>query len=115
MAEKMEGVLVELKTFTAEGLEVGSKIEFHPYCDYYIDEFHDGYACTGYQDIGAVIDEFGIDVATKVIEGEIVKVERDKPEGFRMTACRLERSFEKTSNQTRYPFPGGRREWLVRK
>jgi len=114
MAEKMEGVLAELKTYNATGKEMQSQIVFKPYCDWYIEQLHDGYAETKYLDMGAVIDEFGLDVATKVIEGEIVKVEREVPEGFRQTSCRVSIDIIKNSSSIRWPFPGGRKEYLVR-
>lgn len=114
MAEKMKGVIAELKTFLPDGKEIDSKFEFRPYCDWFIEKLHDGYASTKYDDIGAIIDDFGLDVAEKVVKGEIVEVEREAPEDFRLVSCPAKVNYIKSASSIVYPWRGAMREYLIR-
>jgi len=114
MAEKMKGVIAQVKTYLRDGTEIDSQIEFRPYCDWYIKPLHDGYASTRYDDLGAVIEEFGIDVAEKIVKGEIVEVEREVPEDFQLVDCREKVKFKKVAHEIRYPWPGAMKEYLIR-
>lgn len=114
MAEKMKGVIAELKTYLPDGTEIDSKFEFRPYCDWFIEKLHDGYASTKYEDIGAIIDDFGIDVAERVVKGEIVEVERETPEDFRLVSCREKVKYVKRASKIVYPWRDAMREYLIR-
>jgi len=121
MTEKMAGVIAELKTFTAEGKQVDSEIVFKPVCDWYIGVLNDYLGETKYLDIGAVIDEFGIAVAEQVIEGQIVPVEREISDeeiikkDLRQVSCMEPFRIDKLESTIRYPFAGGRKEYLVKR
>lgn len=112
--EKVKGVLAELKIFSKEGNVLDSEIVFKPYCEVYLDKLHDYLGQTRYLDIGAVIDEFGIDTVEKVVGGEVVEVERDLPEDARIVSCPKTERIVKRSSEIRYPWPGARREYLIR-
>jgi len=120
MAEKMEGNITELKTYK-DGKQVDSEIVFEPLCDWWIGKLHDYLGCTKYDDIGAVIDEFGIDVAERITKGEVVTVERtlsDKEiaeKDLRKVSCAKPFTVEKIAMPIRYPFPGGSKEYLIRR
>ena len=114
MAEKMKGVLAELKTHTKEGRLINSEIVFKPYCEWYIEPLRDGYAETKYDDVGVVIDEFGIDVAEKVVEGELVEVEREVPNGFRLVSCTIDPKVVKKASRIVYPWRDAMKEYLTR-
>lgn len=114
MSEKMAGAIAKLETRNEKGVVIDSQIVFVPKCEWYITPLRDGYAETKFEDIGAVIDEFGIDVAEKVFNGEIVEVEREIPEGFRQTSCPLNVEFFKNSYRIYYPYKDGTKETLSR-
>jgi len=119
MAQKMLGIIAELKTFNSKGQVVDSEFVFKPACDWYIEKLNDYLGATKYTDIGAVIDAFGIDVAEKVVQGEVVGVERELSDqeiaegGLRQVSCSTPFSVEKIETPIRYPWPGGRKEYLV--
>jgi len=113
MTEKMLGVLAELKTYTADGTRVDSQFVFKPHCDWYLDKLQDGLGNITFSDIGAVIDEFGADVAEKVVDGELVDVETEAPEEARMVSCRPNIEIVKIRSTIRYPYKGGSKEYLV--
>lgn len=121
MPEKMQGVIAELKTFNAEGKQVDHEFIFKPFCDWWIGKLGDYLGCTKYQDIGAVIDEFGVAVAEKVVEGEVVPVERELSDreiiekDLRQVSCTIPIAIERKESEIRYPFPGGRKEYLVKR
>ena len=115
--QKMEGVIAQLQTFAPGpgGKVINSEIVFRPQCDWYMPDLHDHLGVTGYHDIGAVIDEFGIDVAEKIVEGEIVPVVREVEEDkYQLTSCKAEKKeFEIVSSTIRYPIPDSVKEYLV--
>lgn len=121
MPEKMKGAIAQCKTYTAEGKEVASEIIFQPFCDWWIGKLGDYLGCTTYLNIGAVIDEFGLDIATRVIEGEVVAVERELSDeeitskDLRQVSCSEPFTMEKKLSSIRYPFRGGSKEYLVRR
>ena len=116
---KMDGVLAELKTYTDKGDCIGSEIVFRPTCEWYLPDLNDYLGQTKYSDLGAVIDEFGVDVAEKVIEGEIVPVVRDLPEKqerYRLVACPGEpKEYERIRSSIRYPLPGSKDALIVKR
>ena len=118
---KMKGVLAQLKTFNAKGEEVDSELVFQPVCDWYISKLGDYLGQSKYADIGAVIDEFGVDIAERVLNGEIVVVDRELSEkeiaelGLRQTSCAEPLAIVKITSLIRYPFEGGRKEYLIKK
>lgn len=115
MTEKMQGFLAQLKTFTKDGKQVDSEIVFQPACDWYLEKLNDYLGQRKYPDIGSVIDEFGLDVAEKVIAGEIIAVETDPPQDARKSYCPGPYTLIKTGSKIRYPWPNGTKEYLVRK
>lgn len=122
MPEKMKGVIAELKTFNAEGKQVDSEFVFEPVCDWWIGKLGDYLAQTKYHNIGAVIDDFGIDVAEKIVKGQVVAVERELSDqeiadkGLRQTSCTMEPfDIEKKQSTIWYPFRGGTKEYLVKR
>lgn len=121
MPEKMEGVIAELKTYNAEGKQVDSELIFEPLCDWWIGKLRDYLGCTKYEDIGAVIDDFGLDVAERIVKGEVIAVERtlsDKEiaeKDLRMVSCMKPFTVEKKASPIYYPFPGGSKEYLIRR
>lgn len=120
MTQKMNGFIAELKTFTAHGKEVDSEFVFIPTCEWYIEKLGDYLGCTKYHDIGAVIDDFGIDVAEKIIEGQVVAVERELSDteiaerGLRQTSCIEPVRIEKTRSTIQHPYRGGSKEYLIK-
>lgn len=114
---KMDGVIAQLHTYSPEGKPIGSQIVFRPNCEWYIPELRDGLAETEFTDLGSVIDEFGVEVAEKIIEGEIVDVTREIPEGmYQQVSCKAEKpQFEILSTKIRYPIPDSTKEYLVKK
>ena len=121
MPEKMEGVLAELKTFNEKGQLVDHEFVFEPTCEWYIGKLHDYLGCTVYQDIGAVIDEFGLDIAEKIIEGQVVAVQRELSDeeiaekDLHKVSCTAPLTVEKVQSPIRYPWPGGSKEYLVKR
>jgi len=121
MPQKMRGIIAELKTFNSEGKVVDSEFVFKPSCEWYIEKLGDYLGCTKYDDIGAVIDEFGIDVAEKITEGQVVSVEREfsdeqiAEEGLRQTSCMEPVTIEKIRSSIQYPWRGGSKEYLVKR
>jgi len=119
MAQKMLGIIAELKTFNSKGQVVDSEYVFKPACDWYIEKLNDYLGATRYTDIGAVIDAFGLDVAEKVIQGEVVGVERELSDqeiaekGLRQVSCSTPFSIEKIKSPIRHPWPGGSKEYLI--
>jgi len=87
MAEKVKGVLAQLITRDAKGNRIDSKIVWRPYCDIYIKDLHDSLGETEFTDFGGVIDEFGLDVANKVVEGQIVEVARELLPNEEVRSC----------------------------
>jgi len=111
--EKMKGVLAQLKTYNEEGKVIDSEIVFRPFCEWYIERARDGYAETKYE-FGAAIDEFGLDILTRVTEnGEVVEVEREVPEGFTLVSCRKSTEIMKRISPIFYPVRGSK-EYLGR-
>ncbi|MBA7541638.1 hypothetical protein ES705_33954 [subsurface metagenome] len=76
MGEKMRGVVAQLVTTTSQGTRLDSKIVFRPYCAWYMKDLRDDLAETEYKDFGGFIEEFGDDIAQRVIDGEIIEVDR---------------------------------------
>ena len=112
MTDKMKGVIAQLKTYTKDGKEIDSEIVFKPSCDWYIDELNDYLGAISYRDIGDVIDEFGLDVAERVVSGEIVPVEKEARPGIRLVSC-ANREFTKQTSPIVHPWPGARKEYLI--
>lgn len=121
MGEKMKGVIAEVKTRTSEGKIVDSEIIFEPICEWYIGKLGDYLGCTKYPDIGAVIDEFGLDVAKKVVDGDVVYVERELSDqeiaekDLRQVSCSVPFTIEKKASPIVHPWPGGSKEYLVKR
>lgn len=113
MAEKMKGVITQLITRGKTG-DVDSEVIFKPFCDVFLEEQHDYLGATKYSDISVVIEEFGVDVAEKVMAGELVEVERDLPPNARITYCPGPYRYIKVEREIRHPVPGWRKEYLVR-
>jgi len=112
--KKMKGVLAQLNTYTEDGVRINSKLIFKPHCRWDIKHAGDGYADTSYEIEGAV-EEFGLDAVYRAAEkGEIVKVEKDIPEGFLKVSCPREVGFVKRSGRVHYPWPGYK-EYLIDK
>ena len=107
MAEKAKGVLAQLITHDKNGQRIDSKIVFRPYCDIYLKDLHDSLAETEYGDFSAVIDEFGPDAAQKVIDGQIVEVEKQLTPEMELRGCPAGRQrFIRVNYQIRYPGEG---------
>lgn len=121
MPEKMAGVIAELKTFNAEGKEVDSEFVFEPSCEWYIAKLGDYLGCTKYHDIGAVIDDFGVDIAEKITEGQVVAVVRELSDeeiverDLRQTSCMEPLRIEKIKSPIQHPYRGGSKEYLVKR
>jgi hypothetical protein len=112
MGEKMKGVLAQLKTRTKDGHVIDSEIVFKPMCDWYIDDLNDYLGAIRYDDFSKVIDEFGVDVSSRVLDGEIVEVEAEARPNYRQVSC-AERKFAKKSSPIVYPWRGAMKEYLV--
>lgn len=119
MPEKMRGVIAELRTFNAQGAEVDHEFVFKPTCDWWIGKLGDYLGSTKYVDIGAVIDDFGLAVAEKVVEGQVIPVERELSDSeiiekdLRRVSCMEPFGIAKIESPISYPFPG-RKEYLVK-
>lgn len=99
--EKMKGVVAQLVTTTKEGTRIDSKIVFRPYCDWFIKPLHDYLAETQFTDFGEFLDEVGLAVAQRVVDGEIVEVEREPAPHLELRSCRRPEKYIRVSHETR--------------
>jgi len=111
---KTRGVFAKLETYNAEGKCVGDELVFKPFCEFYSRKYNDGLAVIGFQDVGPLIEEIGLELATQVINGEIVEAECEIGDEWTQVACPVKTPlFEKRTYKTQYPFMNGGRELLV--
>jgi hypothetical protein len=107
MSEKVKGVIAQLITRDSKGNRIDSKIVWRPYCDIYMKDLHDSLAETEFTDFGPVIDEFGLDVANKVVAGQIVEVSRELAPNEEVRSCPAgKQMFIRVNYQIIYPGAG---------
>lgn len=114
---KMKGVITQLFTYGPSGQRIDSQIVFKPSCDWYMPALGDQLGYSQFDNLGQVIDEFGAEVAGQLLDGEIVKVERNVAADFyKLSSCPAqEQEFEKTTYNVQYPIKGATKEYLVLK
>ncbi len=115
---QMQGVIAQLKTYGKKGEPIDSEIVFKPQCDWYMPDLQGYLAQTQYPDIAAVIDEFGLGVATKVITGEVVSVVRELQDDapFKLSSCPVgDKQFQKISSPIRYPIDASKEQLISKR
>ena len=107
MTQKVKGVLAQLITRDGKGDRIASHIVWRPYCNIYMKDLHDSLAETEFQDFGVVIDDYGLDIANRVANGEIVEVERELRPDEEVRSCPSgKQSFIRVNYQIFYPGEG---------
>lgn len=110
---KMKGVVAQLVTTDDRGNRLESKFVFRPDCDWRITALRDELAESVFTDFSLITEEFGADVAQRIVDGEVVEVEREVPADLELVGCRRrDDPWVRTSFQI---FGGGVQEDLGRR
>ncbi len=113
MAQKVKGVLAQLITRDGKGQRIDSHIVWRPYCDIYMTKLHDSLAETEFTDFGNVIKDFGLDVAQKVVDGQIVEVEMELSPDEEVRSCPPgNQRFIRVNYMIHYPGEGSKEDLM---